>query len=144
MHNDDKWIHTVCDQCRGDCGILVHRVNGVVVEIKGDPDCPISRGKICAKGYAGIGNLYDPYRVKTPLKRTNPEKGLGIDPGWVPISWTEAMDILVDKLDKVRKDDPRKLAFAAFDTYVMHNVLSCWAKAFGTSNNRWANSIWSL
>src|SRR5574340_110652 len=102
--------------CPGDCGILVHRVNGMVVDIKGDPDCPNSRGKNCAKAYAAIIHLYDPNRVKTPLKRTNPEKGLGIDPGWVPITWDEAMHTLEVNLAKIKKEDPRKLVIATFDT----------------------------
>ena len=107
------------------------------MEIKGDPDCPNSRGKICSKGAAGIMTLYDPYRVKTPLKRTNPEKGIGVDPGWVPISWDEALDILEEKLTKVRKEDPRKLVVSTFDTYTMSQVMGPWARAFGTPNACW-------
>jgi len=137
MKKDDTWIRSVCDQCRGDCGILVHRVDGVVVDIKGDPDCPNTLGKICAKGYAGIMNLYDPSRVLTPLKRTNPEKGLGIDPKWVPISWDEAMDTMVEKLSKVMKEDPRKVSFAAFDNYGMWAIMPSWLRAFGSPNYRW-------
>ena len=76
MQKEDTWVHSICDMCRGGCGILVHRVDGMVVDIKGDPDSPDSFGKLCAKGHAGIMSLYDPHRVKTPLKRTNPEKGL--------------------------------------------------------------------
>jgi len=43
---------------------------------------------------AGLQNLYDPNRVNVPLKRTNPEKGIGVDPKWKPISRDEAMDIV--------------------------------------------------
>src|SRR3990172_6585941 len=88
----DEWVPTVCYMCFNCCGIRVHRVDGVVVKIDGDPDHPHNYGKICAKGQAGIMNLYDPYRAKTPLKRTNPEKGVGIDPKWQEISWEEALD----------------------------------------------------
>jgi len=77
-------------------------------------------------------NLYDNYRVRTPMKRTNPEKGLGIDPKWVPISWKEAVDILVEKLDKVKKDDPRKLVVSSFDTYGITHWAASWLEAFGT------------
>jgi molybdopterin-containing oxidoreductase family molybdopterin binding subunit len=123
--------------CLGDCGILVHRVNGVVVDIKGDPDCPVSLGKICPKGLAGMMTLYDPSRVKTPIKRTNPEKGIGIDPGWEPISWDEVFDILVEKLGKLREDDPRKLVFSTFDTFTMREKMQPFANAFGTPNGYW-------
>ncbi|MDP2268361.1 MAG: molybdopterin-binding protein, partial [Deltaproteobacteria bacterium] len=96
MKKDDTWIHSSCSMCLGDCGILIHRVDGVVVDLKGDPDCPVNRGKLCPKGFSGMMTLYDPSRLKTPLKRTNPEKGIGIDPGWAPISWDEAFEIMVD------------------------------------------------
>ncbi len=136
MPKEDIWIHSVCDVCMGECGILVHRVEGVVVDIKGDPDCPNSLGKTCSKAGAAIMHLYHPNRVRTPLRRTNPEKGLGVDPGWVPISWDEAMDILVEKLAKVRKEDPRKLAITTFDTTSLP-AMGLWAKAFGTPNCHW-------
>ena len=53
--------------------------------------------------------LYDPSRVNTPLKRTNPEKGIGVDPKWMEISWDEALDTITEKLRKIKADDPRKL-----------------------------------
>lgn len=71
------------------------------------------------------------------MKRTNSEKGLGVDPGWVAISWDEALDILEEKLTKVRKEDPRKLVFSTFDGYNSRNMLSPWAKVFGTPNTHW-------
>ena len=43
-------------------------------------------------------SLYNPYRVKTPLKRTNPQKGPDIDPGLVEISWEEAIDTVAKRL----------------------------------------------
>lgn len=131
---EDIWIHTNCDQCLAECGVVVHRVDGVVREIKGDPNCPNSNGKICSKGHAGIMNIYDPNRVLRPMKRTNPEKGLGIDPGWVHISWDEAIDILAEKLIKIRKEDPRKLVISTFDTYALTHWLVPWTQAFGTPN----------
>ncbi|MBI2849192.1 MAG: molybdopterin-dependent oxidoreductase, partial [Chloroflexi bacterium] len=119
--------------CYSCCGIRVHRINGVVVGIEGDPDNPHNQGRMCAKGKAGLMGLYDPHRVKRPLKRTNPKKGIGIDPRWVEISWEEALDTVVEKLKKVREDDPRKLIVAGMD---FHNSRLYWAfaSAFGTPN----------
>jgi molybdopterin-containing oxidoreductase family molybdopterin binding subunit len=131
---EDVWIHTSCDQCLGECGVLVHRVDGVVREIKGDPDCPNSNGKICPKGHAAIMGLYDPNRVLHPMKRTNPEKGIGIDPVWEVISWEEALQTLTEKLDDVRKRDPRKLVLSTFDTYALCHWLPSWTQAYGTPN----------
>ncbi|MDP2646251.1 MAG: molybdopterin-dependent oxidoreductase [Desulfobacterales bacterium] len=133
MQKEDVWIHTICDTCLAFCGMLVNRVDGVIVNIKGDPDCPNSRGKLCSRGIGSIMALYDPNRIRTPLKRTNPEKGIRVDPGWVPISWEEALDILEEKLDKVRKEDPRKLTMSHFD-HGSQGVITPWLTAFGTPN----------
>lgn len=85
-----EWIPTSCNMCFSACSILAHVVDGVVVELKGNPDSPIGGGRICGKGAAGIMQLYDANRITKPLKRTNPEKGVGIDPGWEEITWDEA------------------------------------------------------
>ena len=55
---------------------------------------------------------YNPYRVKSPLKRTNPNKGLDQDPKWVEISWEEALSTIAKRLQKVRAEDPRKIVLA--------------------------------
>ena len=53
--------------------------------------------------------LYNPYRVKAPLVRTNPEKGLDVDPRWKEVSWDEALTITAERLDAIRRKDPRGL-----------------------------------
>lgn len=139
---DDIWIHSACDMCYCPCGIRVHRVDGVVVKIEGDPDCPHNWGRICAKGQAALMSLYNPQRVTKPLSRTNPEKGIGVDPKWVEISWEEALDIVTERLKKIRAEDPRKLLLATFD---VHNIVSAcvaWASAFGTPNTNWLAATW--
>ncbi len=132
---EDTWVHTICDMCPGRCGILAHRVDGVVVKIEGDPNCPISRGKICSKGHASIMSLYDPNRLKFPLRRTNPEKGIGVDPKWERISWDEALSAVAERLDKIRKDDPRKLVISTFDEPDF--TATPFGHAFGTPNYSW-------
>lgn len=133
---DDVWVHSACDMCYNPCGIMVHRVNGVVVKIEGDPECPHNWGKLCAKGHSAIMSLYDPNRIKKPLKRTNPRKGIGVDPKWVEISWEEAFTTIGERLKKIRKEDPRKLLIASFDTPELI-YLHAWASAYGTPNASW-------
>ena len=94
----DKWIPSSCSLCYGNCSILGHNVDGVLTKIEGNPASACGEGRLCAKGVAGIMTLYDPNRVNVPLKRTNPKKGIGVDPQWVEISWAEALDIAVKKL----------------------------------------------
>lgn len=104
-------IYSFCTGCmQGDCSLKVHLKEGVVTKIEGNPDVPPAFGKFCTRAAASLIELYNPYRVKTPLKRTNPEKGPDIDPGWVEISWEEAIDTVVARLKKIREEDPRKIA----------------------------------
>ncbi|MFH1633087.1 MAG: molybdopterin oxidoreductase, partial [Chloroflexota bacterium] len=113
---EDKWVNTVCYVCQNTCAIRAHVVDGVVVKLEGNPESPHDYGKMCGKGHAGLIDLYNPNRITKPLKRTNPEKGIGVDPGWVEITYEEALDIIVEKMAKIRKEDPRKLLIHMFDS----------------------------
>ncbi len=131
--DNDEWVYSMCNMCYCHCGIKVHRVNGVVVRIEGNPDYPHNAGRLCAKGNAGLMSLYDPHRAVTPLKRTNPEKGIGVDPRWQAISWEEALSTVAERLKKVREEDPRKLLVATFDLS-SRALAMMWGQAFGSPN----------
>lgn len=126
---DDVWVPGICNMCYNSCPIRVHRVNGVVVKIEGNPTTP-NQGKICPRGNAGIMRMYDPNRIKTPLKRTNPKKGIGVDPGWVEVSWEEAFSTITQKLKEVRERDPRKLIIGSMDT-ARRAPIKIWSLAYG-------------
>lgn len=132
---EDKWIPSACTICYGGCSILAHRVNGTVVKIEGNPKSPAGSGRLCAKGVSGMMILYDPHRVNTPLKRTNPKKGMGIDPGWKPISWDEAMDEITERLAKLRAEDARQLVLQVTTTLAPSSIQAfAFGWAFGTPN----------
>lgn len=92
----DKVVRTACLDCHSRCGALVHVNDGIVVKVEGNPEHPLSRGIMCAKGSAVRQILYHPDRVNHPLRRTRP-KG-DADPGWEKISWDEALDTISQKL----------------------------------------------
>lgn len=100
------WIPTICVQCNmGPDPIKVRVVNGEAVEISGNPDLEAhspSQGKHCVKALGLIQKLYNPHRVKAPMKRTNPNKGPEEDPGWVEINWDEALEMIAAKFIEVR------------------------------------------
>ena len=104
-----EWVPTTCRMCLVGCGILVKVENGRAVNVIGNPDTPKNRGRMCAKGKSGIMNHYNQNRVTKPLKRTNPEKGIGVDPMWQEISWDEAIDAISRRLRRIQQEDPRKL-----------------------------------
>ena len=132
---EEKWIPTVCANCFSFCPIKAHVVDGLVVKIEGNPDDPLTQGRICARGLSGINVLYDPNRLNYPMKRTNPQKGKGIDPKWERISWEEALSTIAAKLREVREDDPRKLV-ASFGVNggPQSYTLEAFAVAYGSPN----------
>ncbi|MCC6888713.1 MAG: molybdopterin-dependent oxidoreductase [Hyphomicrobiales bacterium] len=123
------WVPTTCGMCYIGCGVRVRVKDGIAINIEGNPDNPQNRGKMCARGKSGLMNLYNPNRVKVPLKRTNPNKGIGIDPGWQEISWDEAMQAVAAGLQRIRAE-PKKLLVMCWGPDSDANL---WLKAFGSA-----------
>lgn len=105
--SEEKLVPTYCYQCSSGPDLLKVRViNGIAVGIEPNYDfvnIHPAEAKVCVKAYGLIQKLYNPHRVKTPMKRTNFKKGRDEDPGWVEISWDEAFDIFTRKLLEVRE-----------------------------------------
>jgi len=137
---EEEWIPTTCWIGKQDCGVLARKVNGRIVKLEGHPDHPLNLGKLCPKGVAQIMQLYDPYRVKAPLKRTNP-KG---EPGeWVEISWDEALNIVGDKLRDVRERDRRLFIWQKGRSKSSAFYDNAFNKAFGTVNKQTHGAVCS-
>jgi anaerobic selenocysteine-containing dehydrogenase len=92
-------IASTCLLCPAGCGILGEIYEGRLVKITGNPKHPNNRGKICARGYAGISTLYDPDRLLYPLKRSG-GRGEG---RWSRISWDQALEEIVHRLTVLRR-----------------------------------------
>ena len=95
----EEWIPTTCWIGKQDCGILARRIGGRVVKLEGDPNHPKNRGTLCPKGQAQIAAVYDPNRVKTPLRRTNAK---GVSGEWQAVSWDEALTEVADRINGAR------------------------------------------
>lgn len=82
------WYASTCRQCPAGCGILVRVINGRPRKIEGNPDHPLNRGKLCARGQAGLQALYDPDRLRNAVRQA-------AAPGYhyfEPIAWGQALD----------------------------------------------------
>lgn len=101
-------VPTYCYQCVAGPDLLTVKVtDGVATEV--EPNyCATSvhpgGGKVCVKAFGLIQKTYNPHRVLEPMRRTNPRKGRGEDPGFVKISWDEAFELIVERLMRVRAD----------------------------------------
>jgi molybdopterin-containing oxidoreductase family molybdopterin binding subunit len=133
---EDVYLKTTCYGCPSStCGMIAHRVDGIVVDVRGDPDCPFSQGMLCAKGQSQIMMAYSKKRVTTCLKRTNPEKGIGVDPGWVEISYDEALTRCAEALKRCKETDPNGLVFGTSDFSTLYWFLGAMLVSFGSFNH---------
>src|SRR3972149_5795503 len=94
-----KAIKSTCLNCYARCGLLGFVEYGRLVKVEGNPDHPNSKGKLCAKGQAGMNLVYDPERIVYPLKRAG-GRGQG---KWKKITWDEAYGTIVDKLKGIKE-----------------------------------------
>ena len=123
--------NTTCYMCACRCGIRVTLRDGEIRYIQGNPDHPLNKGIICAKGSSGIMKQYSPARLTKPLRR-KPGADRG-DAQFEEISWDETFDILEERLGNLRATDPKKFAlFTGRDQ--MQALTGLFAKQFGTPN----------
>jgi anaerobic selenocysteine-containing dehydrogenase len=131
-----RWISTSCLNCPARCGITVKVADGKAVQIKGNRLSLISEGEICPRGHIGLQVLYDPGRIHSPLKRSQPKKGRGIAPQWKPISWYQAIEEIAGKLRTLRdaSQPHHLLLLSGLNSRSNEDLLSRFAEAFGTPN----------
>ena len=125
--------YTFCDACNEVpfCGIKFFKKGEVVTRIEPWPGYPNS--PLCSKAYATLQRLYNPNRLKYPMKRTNP-KG-SPDPGFVRISWDEAYDMIVAHLNRIKKDyGSHAVFFYAGDPKEPRATVQRLAAAYGSVN----------
>lgn len=138
-----EWVATSCLNCPAWCPQLVRVSEGRATGVKGNPESLMTEGAMCARGHLGLQQLYDPDRIKGPMKRTNPEKGKGIDPGFVPISWEEALENLASRIVELRqRREIHRLAFFR-GRYTQANtvIFSVLPRILGTPNTISHSSI---
>jgi anaerobic selenocysteine-containing dehydrogenase len=97
----ESWATSVCGECPAACGIRVRLIDEAPVKLEGNPLCPLSRGRLCAKGQAALESYYDPDRLLGPAKRVG-KRGEG---QWERITWDEAVAALASRLKETRGRD---------------------------------------
>ncbi len=91
-----RTVLRVCTLCEATCGLRLTVDGDRVVSVEGDPDDPLSRGFLCAKG-AAIGEVHcDPDRLRAPVRRTG-------DGRFEPISWDDALDLAAERIEATRE-----------------------------------------
>lgn len=88
------WYASTCSECSSGCGVLVKNREGRPIKLEGNPDHPVSRGALCAKGQASLLNLYDPDRLKKPQSRSRVHPDISR-----ALSWEEADSEIITRLN---------------------------------------------
>ncbi len=132
-----EWVSTACQGCTQWCAIQIFVQDGRAVRVQGNPLSKTNHGYVCPRGQLIPQQTYDPDRIKVPMKRTNPLKGRGVDPKFVPISWDEALNTVADKMMGLRTNNeaPKLMyirgRYTATSTELLYGTLP---KVFGTTN----------
>ncbi len=91
----EKWTKTTCGYCSVGCGMLVGTRGNKAVAVRGNPDHPVNRGKLCPKGLSEHHILDTPGRARQPLLRK--------DGVLTPVSWEEALDTMVARIRDIQE-----------------------------------------
>lgn len=98
--------HTACILCSRNCGLLVEIEDKQFKKIRGDDDCPSSKGYICQKAARLTHYQHHADRLTHPLKRTS-------DGRFVQVSWDQALGEIATKLNRIKREHGGK-AFAFY------------------------------
>ncbi len=99
-------VPSACWQCVARDAMIAYVEDGRLAHLEGNHRLLRTNGKLCSKGQGGVNHVYDPDRLLFPMKRIDgTERGAG---QWERITWDDAIDELVKKLQAVRDDDPGK------------------------------------
>ncbi len=123
-------VPTTCELCPNKCSVIAVVESGVIRKLNPNPENPKSRGMLCARGNAGLLQVYDPNRLKQPLIRAG-ARGEG---KWRAVSWDEALDYAARHLTAIKeKHGPEGTLWSsteAFAEVFFKNL----GQAFGSPN----------
>jgi thiosulfate reductase / polysulfide reductase chain A len=130
---EEYWSTGVCLQCPAGCGLRIRSVNQWPVKLEGIKDYPINQGRLCPKGQSGLQVLYDPDRIRHPLKRRG-KRGEG---DWEKISWEEGIRLVTEKLKHLRVEGKPHGLMVLGGRYRGHmiDLTARFLEAYGTPNH---------
>src|SRR5687768_9194367 len=88
------YFATTCRECAASCGVIAETRDGRVIKLEGNPEHPLNRGALCARGQSALQGLYNPDRFRTPMVKTGGN--------WRTVTWDEAVNQLASRLNEVR------------------------------------------
>lgn len=132
-----EWLPTTCQGCTSWCSKQAYVIDGRATKVRGNPNSKVNGPASCPRAHMGLQQVYDPDRVKTPMKRTNPKKGRDEDPQFVPITWDEALDTVADKIMELRDNNEthKYMLMRGRYSYMRDIIYDRMTKIIGSPNN---------
>jgi thiosulfate reductase/polysulfide reductase chain A len=127
--DDIHSVPTFCDICFWKCGAIAYTKNGKLWKVEGNPEDPLSRGRLCPRGTGGVGAHYDSQRLTAPLLRRE-KRG---QEEWAEVTWDEALSFIAEKMQAIKNTHGPE-AMALFSHGIGGNFFKQTFKAFGTPN----------
>ncbi len=116
---------TTCRECAASCGIIAETRDGRTTKLEGNPEHPLNRGALCARGQSAVQGLYNPDRLRGPMVKENG--------AWKSVDWEAALALLSQKLGEARSHGGA--ANAVFlnqhETGSFPGFLDAWLAGFG-------------
>ena len=126
-----KAVPSTCLHCYARCGNFGFSAYGELLKIGPNTHHPNSRGRMCAKGQAGLNRVYDPDRLLVPIKRVGP-RGEG---KWKQISWDEAYHEVAQRLKALRDArTPEQFVFQSDRDITTQKITRRFCHALGSPN----------
>ena len=132
-----KWKPTTCQGCTSWCSVEAYIVDGKAIKVRGNPNSKVNGKAGCPRSHMSLQQVYDPDRLKVPMKRTNPKKGKKENPRFVPISWDEALNTIADKIMDLRNNNEtyKYMLMRGRYSYMRDIIYDRMTKIIGSPNN---------
>jgi len=120
-----NYYATTCRECSAGCGVIAETRDGRTIKLEGNPEHPVNRGALCARGQAALQGLYNPDRYRGPMARKNGQLQ--------PVTWDEALQIFAQKLGETRSrgGGGNAVFINQHESGSFPGFLDAWLAAFG-------------
>jgi formate dehydrogenase alpha subunit len=121
-------IETICPYCGVGCSMFLGVRGEQIVSVRGNPQGPANKGKLCVKGRYGIDEfVHHPDRLTTPLIKNS-------DGQFIPASWDEALTLIASKLNKYQPDQVAVISSARCTNEENYIIQKFTRAVLGTNN----------
>ena len=121
------WYASTCRECPAGCGLLVKTREGRAIKVEGNPHHPVNQGRLCARGQASVQGLYNPDRIREPMRRREAGR-------FEAISWEDAEKLLAESIDAIRgRGLGHQIGFVTpLLTGSLDRLIADWLKSLGS------------